>query len=211
MYPSHGPLRLITSHSRFSLAIIICYSQSSFLAQFIPCCFYSFYCCPQVIQMWSPLLDYDLKGVKSKSYSVHLSPENHRHVQLLLYFQNASTWSPFQTVTISTRASDLRPTQTFSLRRNLCKGHFPCHCDRNYQNSPLQFIRRTHLIQLFTEISFWPTTVYFNNCINQNHNKILLSYWLSALIIRVVKQNRTTVYQFCHLISWLYFVNTSPR
>ena len=26
MYPSHGPLRFITSHSRFSLVIIICYS-----------------------------------------------------------------------------------------------------------------------------------------------------------------------------------------
>ena len=26
MYPSDGPLRFITSHSRFSLAIIICYS-----------------------------------------------------------------------------------------------------------------------------------------------------------------------------------------
>ena len=103
-----------------------------------------------------------------------------------------------------------------SLAWNLCKGHFPCHCDRNYQNSPLQFIRRAHLIQFFTEISFWPTTVYFNNYLNQNHNKILLSYWLSlapdsALIIRVVKQNRTTVYRFCYLISWLYFVNTSPR
>ena len=28
MYSSHGPLRFITSHSRFSLAIIICYSYS---------------------------------------------------------------------------------------------------------------------------------------------------------------------------------------
>ena len=30
--------------------------------------------------MWSPLLeDYELKGDKSKPYSVHLSPEDHRH------------------------------------------------------------------------------------------------------------------------------------
>ena len=30
--------------------------------------------------MWSPLLeDYELKDDKSKPYSVHLSPEDHRH------------------------------------------------------------------------------------------------------------------------------------
>ena len=30
--------------------------------------------------MWSPLLeDYELKGDKSKPYSVHLSPEDQRH------------------------------------------------------------------------------------------------------------------------------------
>ena len=46
----------------------------------MPCCFCCFYCSLQVIQMWSPLLeDYDLKGDKSKQYSVYLSPENHRH------------------------------------------------------------------------------------------------------------------------------------
>ena len=111
----------------------------------------------------------------------------------------------------SMRASDLR------LRRHFPSGEiFARDIFHVNQNSPLQFVRRAHLIQFFTEISFWPTTVYFNNCLNQNQNKILLSYWLSlaadsALIIRVVKQNQTTVYQFCYLISWLYFVNTSPR
>ena len=50
---------------------------------------------------------------------------------------------------------------------------------------------------------FWPKTVYFNKFLNLKYNKILLYYWLSlapdsASIIRVVKQNRTTAYQFCY-------------
>ena len=69
----------------------------------IPCTIYSllfllFYCCLQVIQIWSPLLeDYNLKGDKSWSHTVYTSPPKITVMpsSFSTYFQNAGTWSPF--------------------------------------------------------------------------------------------------------------------
>ena len=122
------------SLKRISLRWVAVYHVSWFLAR--NCLFMYLFQKLSFTQAWSE---------KSKPYSVHLSPKITVVPSSFSTFKMPARGVPSRQYPLAWE----RATSDYvdiSLRRNLCKGHFLCHCDRNYQNSPLQFIRRAHLI-----------------------------------------------------------------